>query len=207
MMSLGDSDPSATQNVGCLPSTKALAYLRDAAELETVGTRHRYVYAIALHDLGQPREAIAQLQALLRKAPNDPNVLLALANYNAELGQREKALGYARTLTELAPRELTLLASCSRRSLIRHRAELEKAGWFTLIRDDQNQVGYLVDGCDTESQLNNDQVTQSHNPCDTESQPQPPCDSVSLDELSGCDSVSFPCDSVSHPSTRYPTWF
>jgi len=85
-------------------STKALAYLREAAELETVGTRHRYVYAIALHDLGQPREAMVQLQALLRKAPNDPNVLLALANYSAELGQQDKALGYARTLTELAPR-------------------------------------------------------------------------------------------------------
>ena len=82
---------------------KALAYLQRAAALETGGTRHRFVYAIALHDLGQPREAIVQLQGLLRAVPNNTEVLLALANYNAELGQRDKALGYARTLTEIAP--------------------------------------------------------------------------------------------------------
>ena len=82
---------------------KALDYLRRAAELETSGTRHRFVYAIALHDLGKPREAIVQLQGLLRSVPRNTEVLLALANYTAELGQRDKALGYARTLTEIAP--------------------------------------------------------------------------------------------------------
>jgi len=83
---------------------KALDYLRRAAELETTGSRHRFVYAIALHDLGQPREAIGQLQALLRQLPRSEEVLLALANYNAELGQRDQARAYARTLTEIAPR-------------------------------------------------------------------------------------------------------
>jgi tetratricopeptide (TPR) repeat protein len=82
---------------------KALEYLQRAAQLETTGTRHRFVYAIALHDLGKPREAVTQLNALLRVVPRDVDVLLALANYNAELGQRDKALVYAKTLTELAP--------------------------------------------------------------------------------------------------------
>jgi tetratricopeptide (TPR) repeat protein len=82
---------------------KALEYLRRAAELETDGSRHRFVYAIALHDLGQPQEAINQLQALLRQLPRSEDVLLALANYTAELGQREKARAYAKTLTEIAP--------------------------------------------------------------------------------------------------------
>ncbi|MEH6637339.1 MAG: tetratricopeptide repeat protein, partial [Halioglobus sp.] len=68
-------------------SVKALDYLKKAAALETVGTRHRFVYAIALHDLGQPREAIVQLQGLLRSVPGNQEVLMALANYNAELGQ------------------------------------------------------------------------------------------------------------------------
>ena len=69
----------------------ALKYLQQAAALETEGTRHRFVYGIALHDLGQPGEAIVQLQALLRSVPHSEEVLLALANYSAELGQREKA--------------------------------------------------------------------------------------------------------------------
>lgn len=82
---------------------KALQYLGRAAELETEGSRHRFVYAIALHDLGQPQAAITQLETLLRQLPRSEDVLLALANYNAELGQRDKARGYARTLTEIAP--------------------------------------------------------------------------------------------------------
>jgi len=83
---------------------KALEYLGRAAALETTGSRHRFVYAIALHDLGKPRKAISQLQALLRQLPRSEDILLALANYNAELGQLDQARAYARTLTEIAPR-------------------------------------------------------------------------------------------------------
>ena len=81
----------------------ALAYLQQAAALETEGTRHRFVYGIALHDLGHPDKAVVALQALLRSVPQSEEVLLALANYSAELGQREQALGYAKTLTQIAP--------------------------------------------------------------------------------------------------------
>ncbi len=81
----------------------ALQYLQQAAELETAGTRHRFVYGIALHDLGQPAQAVEQLQALLRSVPQSEEVLLALTNYSAELGQRENARGYAKKLTEIAP--------------------------------------------------------------------------------------------------------
>jgi tetratricopeptide (TPR) repeat protein len=81
----------------------ALDYLGRAAALETLGTRHRFVYAIALHDLGKPKEAVNQLTALLRTTPQNQEVLLALANYNAEMGQRSKAQVFARRLTEIAP--------------------------------------------------------------------------------------------------------
>lgn len=81
----------------------ALKYLQQAAALETEGTRHRFVYGIALHDLGQPEQAIAQLEVLLRSVPHSEEVLLALANYSAELGQRDKALGYAKNLAQIAP--------------------------------------------------------------------------------------------------------
>jgi len=81
----------------------ALDYLGRAAEVESSGIRHRFVYAIALHDLGKPQEAIAQLRSLLRTVPQNEDVLLALANYNAELGRREAAAGYAQTLMQVAP--------------------------------------------------------------------------------------------------------
>jgi len=81
----------------------ALDYLRRAAERESVGTRHRFVYAIALHDLDDPELAIKELLALLRVVPQSVEVLLALANYHAELGQRDKARGFALRLTQLAP--------------------------------------------------------------------------------------------------------
>ena len=82
---------------------QALTYLQQAAELETDGARHRFVYAIALHDLEQPRKAINQLQALQRLLPRDEEVLVALTNYSAELGELEQARNYARTLISIAP--------------------------------------------------------------------------------------------------------
>jgi tetratricopeptide (TPR) repeat protein len=85
-------------------SEQALDYLQQAARLETQGSRHRFVYAVALHDLGQPEQAIKELQALLRLLPRDEEVLLALANYSVELGQRDKARTYAKLLTQLSPR-------------------------------------------------------------------------------------------------------
>lgn len=81
----------------------ALRYLAQAAAVETGDTRHRFVYAIALHDLGEPEQAVKELQALLSSAPQNTDILLALANYSAELGLHEQAARYARTLVQLAP--------------------------------------------------------------------------------------------------------
>ncbi|QFU77982.1 tetratricopeptide repeat protein [Halioglobus maricola] len=85
-------------------SAKALDYLSQAAQLETAGTRHRFVYAIALHDLGDPQQAIRELEKLLSDVPSDEQVLLALANYNAETGQKARAKAYAQKLVRLYPR-------------------------------------------------------------------------------------------------------
>ena len=82
---------------------KALDYLGRAARVEGANPRHQFVYAIALHDLGQPEQAVRELQALLGRSPGNEEVLLALANYSAELGRREQALQYAEQLTRLAP--------------------------------------------------------------------------------------------------------
>jgi len=84
-------------------SEEALRLLGEAAARETTGVRHRYVYAIALHDLGKPEQALDQLQALDRAAPDNQEVLLALANYSAALGRAEDARRYAGRLVELSP--------------------------------------------------------------------------------------------------------
>lgn len=84
-------------------SEQALTYLAGAAERESAGTRHRYVHAVALHDLGDPRGAVRALRRLNRELPGNPEVLLALANYSAELGMLEAAAGYAETLVTIDP--------------------------------------------------------------------------------------------------------
>lgn len=84
-------------------NTAALEYLRRAAELESAGTRHRFVYAIALHDLQQPEAAIIALQALVRSHPQDEQALGALVNYLREQGRNQEALAYAKRLMALAP--------------------------------------------------------------------------------------------------------
>jgi len=81
----------------------AIALLARAAALETTGTRHRYVHAVALHDLGDPRAAVRALRRLNREAPGNPEVLLALANYSAELGMLQAAAGHARELVAIDP--------------------------------------------------------------------------------------------------------
>ncbi len=85
-------------------SERALDYLRSAAELETRGMRHRFVYAIALHDLGNPRQALTELNKLHRAFPREEQVLLAMANYSAELGDRQRARSYTQQLLKLSPR-------------------------------------------------------------------------------------------------------
>ena len=81
----------------------ALDYLQRAAALETEGSRHRFVYAVALHDLGQPQQAITELNKLLRDTPHNENVLQLLVNYHAELGDKDQARAYAETLIKIAP--------------------------------------------------------------------------------------------------------
>lgn len=82
---------------------EAMTYLARAADMETTGIRHRYVYAVALHDGGQAGEAIALLQSLLREAPANPDLLLALATYSRTAGNTEDARRYGRELLDLMP--------------------------------------------------------------------------------------------------------
>ncbi len=81
----------------------AFRHLARAAELETDGVRYRYVYAIALHDQGDTAAAIATLKALLRVAPRNAEILVALVNYSRSAGQLPDARRYADELRSLFP--------------------------------------------------------------------------------------------------------
>ena len=81
----------------------ALDYLQRAAGLETDGIRYRYVYAIALHDLGDPVKAVSELQSALAITPTSIDVLNALVNYLAELRDYSAAVVYAERLVALLP--------------------------------------------------------------------------------------------------------
>ncbi len=81
----------------------ALDYLRRAAEQEDTGTRHRYVYAVALHDSGAEKQALQQLRALNSAAPGQEEILLALVSYSERAGEAAAALTYARELQSWFP--------------------------------------------------------------------------------------------------------
>jgi predicted CXXCH cytochrome family protein len=62
----------------------AIKAFAKAAELAPENPQYGYVLAIALHDSGQREEAIAQLQAMLKRQPQNRNASMALLNYAQE---------------------------------------------------------------------------------------------------------------------------
>jgi predicted CXXCH cytochrome family protein len=84
-------------------SAEAIAELARAAKLAPDDPRFAYVYAVALHDTGKPAEAIRTLQAAMSRHPYDREILVALASYKAEGGDKAAARAYARLLLELEP--------------------------------------------------------------------------------------------------------
>jgi tetratricopeptide (TPR) repeat protein len=82
---------------------ESLRALRDAANLEPDNARFAYVYAVALNDAGQSRDALKVLDAALTRHPYDRDVLSALAHFSAQSGNRELAKNYVKQLRELDP--------------------------------------------------------------------------------------------------------
>ena len=62
----------------------AIKAFSKAAELAPENPQYGYVLAIALHDSGQREAAIAQLQAMLKRQPQNRNASMALLNYAQE---------------------------------------------------------------------------------------------------------------------------
>ena len=86
-------------------SREALEPLGRAAELAPEQARYAYVYAVALHDAGQPDRALAALRSTHAGHPGDRDVLIALATMSRDRGDREGALRWARALRDLDPQD------------------------------------------------------------------------------------------------------
>jgi len=82
-------------------TTEGLVSLKRAAELENGGSRHRYVYAIALNDTGSESEAMSVLERLNASLPGQPDVLNALLSFARDSGDRQRYERYRAQLVAL----------------------------------------------------------------------------------------------------------
>ena len=82
-------------------TTEGLVSLKRAAELENEGSRHRYVYAIALNDTGSESEAMSVLERLNASLPGQPDVLNALLAFARDSGDRQRYERYRAQLVAL----------------------------------------------------------------------------------------------------------
>ena len=107
-LDLMPSEPSLLYALGLLEARtgdydNALTCLKEAADLEEGGSHYRYVYAVALHDLGQVSEAIEQLRIALERSRYSQDVLYALAAYSFEIARYADARAYAAELVSFYP--------------------------------------------------------------------------------------------------------
>jgi Flp pilus assembly protein TadD len=84
---------------------EALDALGEAARLRPEEARYAYVFGVALHSAGEAGRAVEVLRKANLRHPGNRDLLLALAIISREMGSREVALEYARTLVELGPRD------------------------------------------------------------------------------------------------------
>jgi predicted CXXCH cytochrome family protein len=88
----------------------ALASLAKAATLAPAVPRYAYVHGVALHDSGSAKQAIAVLEQAHRRAPADQDILMALAIFESERGNRTAALDYTDRLSRLDPENARIKA-------------------------------------------------------------------------------------------------
>ena len=93
---------------------EALAEFAAAAKAAPAEPRHAYIYAIALTDAGRRPEALRLLEAAAQRS-GDRDVLLALASFANEAGDRAKAEKYLRTLAAINPGDPALEGAGARR--------------------------------------------------------------------------------------------
>jgi tetratricopeptide (TPR) repeat protein len=86
----------------------AIESLARAAELSPEHDRYAYVYAVALDSAGRTTEALPILETAQGRDPANRDILVALVQFNAKLGQRDAARRWLERLAALAPEDPTL---------------------------------------------------------------------------------------------------
>jgi predicted CXXCH cytochrome family protein len=76
-----------------------------AARLDPSNPGYAYVYAIALNDAGNTKAAIETLERAVKLHPYDRDSLFALVGFCEHIGDRSKAVRYARALNALTAEE------------------------------------------------------------------------------------------------------
>ena len=84
-------------------ATEAMVYLGQAARAAPEEPRFSYVYAVALHDMGQQADAIEVLKGALTRQPYDRDILWALTSFEVAARDYTSALKRAEVLNELEP--------------------------------------------------------------------------------------------------------
>jgi len=79
--------------------------LAQAAEQRNDLPRYVYVYAVALHEIGETRRARQILQTAYKKFPKDREILVALVQYSRSAGDMVAARDWAQKLVALAPED------------------------------------------------------------------------------------------------------
>jgi len=84
---------------------EGLDRLGRAAELQPSERRFGYVYAVALNSSRRAVAAVATVEALLERFPDDPELLFLLATVERDRGRTDRALQAARRLAAVAPED------------------------------------------------------------------------------------------------------
>jgi len=82
---------------------EGVAELAQAAERRNDSPRYVYVYAVALHEMGETKRAMQILQTANKKFPKDREILVALVQYHRSAGDIAAARNWAQKLVALVP--------------------------------------------------------------------------------------------------------
>jgi Flp pilus assembly protein TadD len=85
--------------------SEALPELARAASLAPDRAHFAYVYGVALYSAGRKQEAIAVLEKVRVRHPDDRELLFGLATFNRDAGDRAAALRFARLLVKSNPHD------------------------------------------------------------------------------------------------------
>jgi Flp pilus assembly protein TadD len=83
----------------------AVPELAKAAQLRPDVTRYAYVYGVALHETGEGQRTLQVLTEAHERHPAEREILVALAEYARQAGDRQAAIAWARKLIAMSPED------------------------------------------------------------------------------------------------------